>query len=73
MYKARVASPRRERLEQREPLHRLDRRGSVGKGPQEAKAGAQALKAEGLHFDVAYTSVLKRAIRTLATCSTGWI
>lgn len=35
------------------------------KGRQEAKTGAQALKDEGYTFDVAYTSVLKRAIRTL--------
>ena len=35
------------------------------KGRQEAKAGAQALKDGGYSFDVAYTSVLKRAIRTL--------
>jgi 2,3-bisphosphoglycerate-dependent phosphoglycerate mutase len=35
------------------------------KGRQEAKAGAQALKDGGYTFDVAYTSVLKRAIRTL--------
>jgi 2,3-bisphosphoglycerate-dependent phosphoglycerate mutase len=35
------------------------------KGRQEAKAGAEALKGAGYTFDVAYTSVLKRAIRTL--------
>ena len=35
------------------------------KGRQEATEGGQALKAEGYVFDVAYTSVLKRAIRTL--------
>ena len=35
------------------------------KGRQEAKAGAEALKAASYTFDVAYTSVLKRAIRTL--------
>ena len=35
------------------------------KGRQEAKTGAQALKDGGYIFDVAYTSVLKRAIRTL--------
>jgi 2,3-bisphosphoglycerate-dependent phosphoglycerate mutase len=35
------------------------------KGRQEAKAGGQALKDGGYAFDVAYTSVLKRAIRTL--------
>jgi 2,3-bisphosphoglycerate-dependent phosphoglycerate mutase len=37
------------------------------KGRQEAKEGGQVLKAEGFAFDVAYTSVLKRAIRTLWT------
>jgi 2,3-bisphosphoglycerate-dependent phosphoglycerate mutase len=35
------------------------------KGRQEAKEAGVALKAAGLAFDVAYTSVLKRAIRTL--------
>src|ERR1043165_3258891 len=37
------------------------------KGRQEAKEGGQVLKAGGFQFDVAYTSVLKRAIRTLWT------
>ncbi len=35
------------------------------KGRDEAKAAGQLLKAEGFTFDEAYTSVLKRAIRTL--------
>ncbi|MFA5927794.1 MAG: 2,3-diphosphoglycerate-dependent phosphoglycerate mutase [Candidatus Margulisiibacteriota bacterium] len=35
------------------------------KGYEEAKKAAQTLKKEGFTFDVAYTSVLKRAIRTL--------
>jgi 2,3-bisphosphoglycerate-dependent phosphoglycerate mutase len=35
------------------------------KGLGEAKAAGQLLKAEGFTFDFAYTSVLKRAIRTL--------
>jgi 2,3-bisphosphoglycerate-dependent phosphoglycerate mutase len=35
------------------------------KGIQEAIEGGQVLKKEGLEFDLAYTSVLKRAIRTL--------
>ena len=35
------------------------------KGREEAKAAGQLLKAEGFRFDEAYTSVLKRAIRTL--------
>jgi 2,3-bisphosphoglycerate-dependent phosphoglycerate mutase len=35
------------------------------KGRQEAREGGQVLKQEGFTFDVAYTSVLKRAIRTL--------
>jgi 2,3-bisphosphoglycerate-dependent phosphoglycerate mutase len=34
-------------------------------GVREARAGGQLLKDEGFTFDVAYTSVLKRAIRTL--------
>ena len=37
------------------------------KGRQEAKTGAQALKDGGYSFDLAYTSVLKRAIRTLGS------
>lgn len=37
------------------------------KGRQEAQEGGQVLKKEGYTFDVAYTSVLKRAIRTLWT------
>jgi len=35
------------------------------KGIEEAKQGGKVLKAEGYIFDIAYTSVLKRAIRTL--------
>jgi len=35
------------------------------KGVEEAKRGGTLLKEEGYSFDVAYTSVLKRAIRTL--------
>lgn len=34
-------------------------------GRAEASEAGRLLKAEGLHFDTAYTSVLKRAIRTL--------
>ena len=35
------------------------------KGYEEAREGGRILKGEGYEFDVAYTSVLKRAIRTL--------
>ncbi|ACF14610.1 phosphoglycerate mutase 1 family [Chloroherpeton thalassium ATCC 35110] len=35
------------------------------KGVQEAKRAGEFMKKEGLDFDIAYTSVLKRAIRTL--------
>ena len=35
------------------------------KGKEEARAAGELLKAEGFAFDEAYTSVLKRAIRTL--------
>ena len=34
-------------------------------GRQEAQEAGRLLKAEGIAFDVAFTSVLKRAIRTL--------
>lgn len=47
------------------------------KGVQEAKAAGQLLKKEGYKFDRAYTSVLKRAIRTLFRslyeCDQMWI
>ncbi|BDQ03178.1 2,3-diphosphoglycerate-dependent phosphoglycerate mutase [Ignavibacterium sp.] len=35
------------------------------KGKEEAKKAGEVLKSEGYTFDIAYTSVLKRAIRTL--------
>uniref|UniRef100_G3UC14 Phosphoglycerate mutase n=1 Tax=Loxodonta africana TaxID=9785 RepID=G3UC14_LOXAF len=37
------------------------------KGVEEAKRGAQAIKDAKMEFDICYTSVLKRAIRTLWT------
>jgi 2,3-bisphosphoglycerate-dependent phosphoglycerate mutase len=37
----------------------------TGKGIEEARAAGRLLKREGFDFDVAFTSVLKRAIRTL--------
>jgi 2,3-bisphosphoglycerate-dependent phosphoglycerate mutase len=39
--------------------------GLTEKGVQEAIEAGRVLKAEGYHFDVAYTSVLKRALKTL--------
>ncbi|MHB9011529.1 MAG: 2,3-diphosphoglycerate-dependent phosphoglycerate mutase [Ignavibacteriaceae bacterium] len=36
-----------------------------GKGIEEAKSAGEILKSEGFVFDMAFTSVLKRAIRTL--------
>jgi 2,3-bisphosphoglycerate-dependent phosphoglycerate mutase len=41
--------------------------GLTAKGLAEAQAAGQLLKAQGFDFDVAYTSVLKRAIKTLWT------
>ena len=41
------------------------------KGREEAKTAAEVLKADGFTFDVAFTSVLKRAIRTLWTVLDG--
>jgi len=39
--------------------------GLSDQGVEEAKAGGRALKTEGLAFDVAFTSVLRRALETL--------
>ena len=39
--------------------------GLTEKGIEEARKGADRLRAEGLQFDIAYTSVLKRAQHTL--------
>ena len=39
--------------------------GLSAKGVDEARAGGRLLKAEGFAFDLAYTSVLRRAIKTL--------
>ncbi len=41
--------------------------GLTDTGLAEARAAGQLLKQEGYDFDVAYTSVLKRAIKTLWT------
>jgi 2,3-bisphosphoglycerate-dependent phosphoglycerate mutase len=41
--------------------------GLTEKGLAEAKTAGQLLKAQGYEFDIAYTSVLKRAIKTLWT------
>lgn len=41
------------------------------KGTEEAKRGAQAIKDAKMEFDICYTSVLKRAIRTLWTILDG--
>ena len=63
---ARAAAPRRERLEPREPLHRLDRRRPVRRRARARRAPrASCCKTDGYTFDLAFTSVLKRAIRTL--------
>jgi len=42
------------------------------KGPVEALEGGRILKQEGYTFDVAYPSLLKRAIRTLWTILDEW-
>ena len=52
-------------MEQGEPLHGMDRCGPLGKGKEEAKRAAVTLQGSGYTFDLAFTSVLTRAIRTL--------
>ena len=62
----RSASSRREHLEQGEPVHRLDTTSICPtRGREEAAKAGILLKEGGYVFDVAFTSVLKRAIRTL--------
>ena len=65
MYQRRSAPSRRKHLEPGEPVHRLDRRRSERQGPRGGAARrAGCCATEGYAFDIAYTSVLKRAIRT---------
>ena len=49
----------------REPLHRLGRRRPVGDRVGAGAKAGELLRAERVEFDQAFTSVLKRAIRTL--------
>ncbi len=64
--KARPRAPWPEHLEPGKPVHRLDRRRPVRAGPWWKRATAgQELKREQIDIDIAFTSVLKRAIRTL--------
>ncbi len=60
-------TPWRELLEPGEPFLWLVWCRPQWKGLEEAKRGAQAIKDAGMKFDVCYTSVLKRAIKTLWT------
>ena len=53
-------------VEPRKPLHRLDRRRPVAEGRRGgARRRAACSRPRAIAFDFAYTSVLKRAIRTL--------
>ena len=52
-------------LEQGEPVHRLDRCRSDRTGRERGARGRASAEGGRLQFDLAYTSVLKRAIRTL--------
>lgn len=52
-------------MEQGEPFYRLDRCRSDRKGIAEACKAGELLKENGFNFDKAYTSYLKRAVKTL--------
>ena len=52
-------------MEPRKSFYRLDRCGPDPKGVEQARQAGVLLKKAGFEFDVAYTSVLKRAIHTL--------
>ena len=41
-------------------------------GIAEARAAGRKLKQQGIRFDVAFTSALKRAQRTSTSCSRKW-
>ena len=58
-------APWRIGLEPGEPLHRLDRCRPEREGDGGGARGRPAAAAEGFTFDMAFTSVLKRAIKTL--------
>jgi 2,3-bisphosphoglycerate-dependent phosphoglycerate mutase len=49
----------------REPFHRLDGRGALGSRARRSARSRTPLKEGGSVFDIAFTSVLKRAIDTL--------
>ena len=60
-----LAPPRPKPVEPRKPLHRLDRRRPYRTRLEEARKAGELLKKEGFKFGMAYTSYLKRAIKTL--------
>lgn len=60
-----IAPSWRKCMEQREPFYRLDRCRSDRKGIAEACKAGELLKENGFNFDKAYTSYLKRAVKTL--------
>ena len=65
MKKPRLAPPRGNLLDPENPFPRWNRLGLPEKGPDGALGAGRVLSREGFVFDVAYTSVLKRAIKTL--------
>ncbi len=52
-------------MEPEEPVHRLEGLDLTENGVKEARDAGRKLKAQGIRFDVAFTSALKRAQRTL--------
>lgn len=64
--KNRITPPWRKYLEQRQPFYRMDRDVDLTeKGIADANQAGILLKEKGFHFDKAYTSFLKRAVKTL--------
>ncbi len=59
-----LASPWSKYLEFGKPLHWLDRRWATEQGIAEAHQTGRLLR-EGGYLDIAYTSVLRRSIKTL--------
>ncbi|SUA20646.1 phosphoglyceromutase [Neisseria gonorrhoeae] len=56
-------------MEREKPVYRLARREAERAGLAEAAAAGKKLKENGYEFDIAFTSVLTRAIKT---CNIVW-
>ena len=69
---ARFVATRPEHVEPGEPFHGLFDVDLSPQGLAEARESGRLLREEGYDFDVVYTSLLKRAIRTMWIALDEW-